>query len=64
MSRPARRDDGPEELERKKRLDEAFAGTLPEGTGDETDEAWGDRGDRTGARDEAWFRSQVPPHHG
>jgi len=61
MSRPTRRDDGAEELERRKRLDEAFADALPEGTGDETDEAWGDR---TGARDEAWFRSQVPPHHG
>ena len=61
MSRPGRRDEGTDERERRQRLDEALADALPDGTGDETDEAWGDRPDE---RDEAWFRGEVPPHHG
>lgn len=48
-------------VERRRRLADAFAEALPEVTGDESDQAWGDR---PGQRDDAWFRSQVPPHHG
>lgn len=49
------------ERDRRRKLAAAFEGPLPEGTKDESGEAWGER---DGGRDEDWFRSQVPPHHG
>ena len=39
---------------------------LPEQTGDDTDTGWGDD-ERTASaeeRDDEWYRSQRPPHHG
>ena len=49
---------------RKRRLAEVFGDVLPETTSDERDEG----PDSTDGRDEsardAWYRDQVPPHHG
>ena len=50
------------ERARRRRLDTAFEGALPEGTTDERGDAWGESD--PGGRDDEWFRSQVPPHHG
>jgi hypothetical protein len=50
-----------EEADRKRRLAEVFGDVLPETTSDERDEESGSS-DET-ARD-AWYRDQVPPHHG
>jgi hypothetical protein len=49
-----------DEAERKRRLAEVFGDVLPETTSDERDEA---SGESEGSRD-AWYRDQVPPHHG
>jgi hypothetical protein len=50
-----------DEAERKRRLAEVFGDVLPETTSDE-------RGQESDAADEsardAWYRDQVPPHHG
>jgi hypothetical protein len=48
-----------ERAARRRRLEEVFGETLPEQTGDDTDEP----GPRTDSSDE-WLRRQVPPHHG
>lgn len=45
--------------ERRRRLAAVFGDVLPDTTSDERDPSAG--GD---ARDDAWFRAQVPPHHG
>lgn len=45
---------------RKRRLAEVFGDVLPETTSDERD---AEDGRDESARD-AWFRDQVPPHHG
>ena len=50
------------ERERRRRLAAALDGALPEGTRDESGSAWGER--EASGRDDEWFRSQVPPHHG
>jgi hypothetical protein len=57
-------DEGREE-ERRRRLAAAFGEVLPDRTGDERGDGWGEgsSGERS-ARDDEWFRSQVPPHHG
>ena len=53
-----------DEAARKRRLAEVFGDVLPETTSDERDEG----PDSTDGRDEsardAWYRDQVPPHHG
>ena len=51
-----------EEAARKRRLAEVFGDVLPETTSDERDPDAGDVRDEA-ARD-AWYRDQVPPHHG
>lgn len=49
----------------RRRLAAAFGEVLPDGTSDERGVGWGEgSGDERGARDDEWFRSQVPPHHG
>lgn len=50
------------EVLRRRRLAAALGDPLPEGSTDDSPEGWGDP-DST-ARDEEWFRNQVPPHHG
>jgi hypothetical protein len=50
-----------DEVARKRRLAEVFGDVLPETTSDERDE--GSDGRDESARD-AWYRDQVPPHHG
>ncbi len=47
--------------ERQRRLAEVFGEVLPETTSDERDEG---SGDREGSTRDAWYRDQVPPHHG
>ena len=49
-----------EEAERKRRLAEVFGDVLPETTSDERDDA---SAEADASRD-AWYRDQVPPHHG
>jgi hypothetical protein len=58
-----RRDARDAELERRRRLAAAFGDPLPESTSDER-EGWGEGPQVDDRRDEDWFRSQVPPHHG
>ena len=55
-------EQGETDWERKRRLAEIFGDVLPATTGDERDPAEG-TGRRESAQD-AWLRSQVPPHHG
>lgn len=63
MSNP--RKEGDAEVERERRLAEAFQDVLPEGTRDEDSEGWGDRTKPEGSsRDEEWLHRQMPPHHG
>jgi hypothetical protein len=50
------------DAERKRRLAEVFGDVLPETTSDERDPEAADVRDEA-ARD-AWYRDQVPPHHG
>jgi hypothetical protein len=50
----------PDDAARHRRLAEVFGDVLPETTSDERDEA---DGREESARD-AWYRDQVPPHHG
>jgi len=49
------------EAERRRRLAEVFGDVLPETTSDERDQD--SRASDEPARD-AWYRDQVPPHHG
>ncbi|MEO6512050.1 MAG: hypothetical protein ABIO16_13710 [Nocardioides sp.] len=51
---------GRDEAERGRRLAEVFGDVLPETTSDERDEG---SAEPDGSRD-AWYRDQVPPHHG
>jgi hypothetical protein len=51
-----------DEAARKRRLAEVFGDVLPETTSDERDPQAADERDED-ARD-AWYRDQVPPHHG
>jgi hypothetical protein len=56
------RDETPEtatERQQRERRERIFGEVLPESTQDDTD----DRPDEH-ADDDAWLRSQVPPHHG
>ena len=55
-------DEAQSEAERKRRLAEVFGDVLPETTSDERDPGSDGRRDES-ARD-AWYRDQVPPHHG
>ena len=50
-----------DEVERKRRLAEVFGDVLPETTSDEREQE-AEAADES-ARD-AWYRDQVPPHHG
>jgi len=50
-----------DEAARRRRLAEVFGDVLPDTTSDERDEGSGQRDES--ARD-AWYRDQVPPHHG
>ena len=59
MSDPTK--PSPDEAERKRRLAEVFGDVLPETTSDERDPESSEVEDS--ARD-AWYRDQVPPHHG
>lgn len=53
------------EEERRRRLAAAFGEVLPDRTGDERGDGWGEgSSDERSACDDEWFRSQVPPHHG
>ena len=49
-----------EERRRRERRERIFGEVLPESTEDDTEEDPGERG----KDQEAWLRSQVPPHHG
>lgn len=55
-------DEREAEWQRKRRLAEIFGDVLPATTGDERDPADGATA-KESAQD-AWLRSQVPPHHG
>lgn len=46
---------------RRRRLAAAFGEVLPERTGDERGEGWGERPGESG---DEWLRGEVPPHHG
>jgi hypothetical protein len=59
--RPAR--SGESAWERRRRLAAVFGDSLPETTSDERDPEPG-REETGETADEAWLRSQVPPHHG
>ena len=61
-SQAERRRTQAEEAARRRRLGAVFGDVLPEGTGDEHPDTWGDR-DQGSTRDEDWLRRQVPPHH-
>jgi hypothetical protein len=50
-----------DEAERKRKLAEVFGDVLPETTSDEREPESADA--EESARD-AWYRDQVPPHHG
>jgi hypothetical protein len=54
-----------ERAERRRRLAEIFGEVLPEQTTDDADGA-ADRAERRQEQQaqEAWLKSQVPPHHG
>jgi hypothetical protein len=55
-------DAGSEEDRRRRRRAEVFGDVLPDSTGDDRPDRWGEGepGDAT----EEWLRRQVPPHHG
>jgi hypothetical protein len=62
---PPPTDDDPtdeDEAARRRRLAEVFGDVLPDTTADERDAGSQTRGEES-ARD-AWYRDQVPPHHG
>lgn len=60
MTRPEERPETA--AERRRRLAEVFGDALPEGSGDESPDAWGDRERPVG--DDERLRREVPPHHG
>ena len=51
----------PDEVSRRRRIAEVFGDVLPDTTSDERDP-----GSDSGPEDprDAWYRAQVPPHHG
>jgi len=53
--------DAAGQAERKRRLAEVFGDVLPETTSDERDP---DPADPEESARDAWYRDQVPPHHG
>lgn len=53
-----------QDAERRRRLAAAFGDALPEQTGDERPDAWGDKAAQADDAGDDWLRSQVPPHHG
>lgn len=58
------RDRAEQDAVRRRRRTEVFGDVLPDETGDERGDAWGDQ--ERGAPDDAteeWLRRQVPPHH-
>jgi len=57
------REERDRQAERRRRIAAAFGDALPESTRDESVEGWGER-PPSGAGDDEWLRSQVPPHHG
>jgi hypothetical protein len=63
-AREKAREEAREEARRRRRLAEIFGDVIPEQTSDDADESSGaDRRTEDEAQ-EAWLRSQVPPHHG
>lgn len=66
MSRPEetpdreKRRSAAEEAARRRRRAQVFGDVLPDRTGDERGDGWGDR--ESGSDD--WLRGEVPPHHG
>lgn len=59
------REELEQEAERRRRMAAVFGDALPEGTGDERPDGWGEsRSSSGGAGDDDWLRQQVPPHHG
>jgi hypothetical protein len=52
--------------ERRRRRARVFGDVLPDSTGDERGDGWGDPEPGSNGRDpgEEWLRGQVPPHHG
>lgn len=57
----ADRDPSDDEVVRRRRRQEVFGDVLPETTADERDEGSPESGERG---NDAWLRSNVPPHHG
>jgi hypothetical protein len=55
-------DAGSEEDRRRRRRAEVFGDVLPDSTGDDRPDRWGE-GEPVDATEE-WLRRQVPPHHG
>jgi hypothetical protein len=53
-----------EEARRRRRLAEIFGDVIPEQTSDDADESAGPDRRTDDEVQEAWLRSQVPPHHG
>ncbi len=58
MSEPEEKPES--DWERKRRIAEVFGDVLPESTSDDRDPGSGP----SEPADEAWLKSQVPPHHG
>lgn len=59
------REEREQEAERRRRMAAVFGDALPEGTGDERPDGWGEsKSSRGGAGDDDWLHQQVPPHHG
>ena len=52
---------GEPEWQRRRRLAEVFGDALPEQTSDDRD---ADRSSAPSGKGDAWYRDQVPPHHG
>jgi hypothetical protein len=57
-------DDARDEARRRRRLAEIFGDVIPEQTSDDADESGGPDRRTDEEAQEAWLRSQVPPHHG
>jgi hypothetical protein len=53
-----------ERARRRRRLAEIFGEVIPEQTSDDADESVGPGRRTEDEVQEAWLRSQVPPHHG
>ncbi len=55
---PARLTPAQRKAQARKRLDDVFGDVLPEQSADDQDDP------RERGTNDAWLRSQVPPHHG